>query len=214
MRRKSYVPRSIGSPNQKVYFFKRHVNLPSLVAADPMSGSDSSRGYNFELSDVPNPNDFINLFDSYKILGVRINVLPVYTESNNDGTGIPGSGSSWGNLRIFTAIDYNDGSASSGVPTDSDTMRQYQNCKVTQFTRGHRRYFKPVVTFASSVDGGNMQTSWKDQPWVQTTTSANSPYCSLYLLADTTDLVSSSYATGDVLCRVEATYYMAFKQPR
>ena len=64
----------LGNPKQKVYYFKRHVELSAVVAA--ADGVDTFQNYQFSMADLDNFNDFTNLFDYYKINAVKIRFMP------------------------------------------------------------------------------------------------------------------------------------------
>lgn len=191
----------IGNPKQKVFYFKRFVGgLASFVAGADFA--DSFANYTFRLADVPGFTEFTTLFDFYKIKAVKLVFLPQFSEYSGSlmaSTTFPPA------LRLFSIIDYNNISSPA-----LDAMRQYSNCKITQYIKGHRRYFKPKVNF--DIDGGG-EGQYGKNPWINTDQSAIQ-YLGFRIGCDTNLYNSISIASGDVLCRVEATYYMAFKSPR
>lgn len=197
----------IGNPRQKVYYYKRFANLPPVVAA--VDGSDTLVGYNFNLTEVPGYTEFTALYDAYKICGLKLRFLPYYSQSTDQGGNDPFAPfSSSNNLRIFTCLDYNDSSA----PVSINAIREYQNCKVTSYNKGHKRYFRPIVNLESTGNTTIQVFSGKN-PWISTGTPALQHYA-LKLGIDTSLLVNTAITPGDVLLRVEATFYIGFKQPR
>lgn len=190
----------IGNPQQKVFYFKRFAGMTSVTAS--ADGTDTFQNYQFRLADVPGFTEFTTLFDFYKIKAIKIKFLPQFTQYSASllaANTLPGS------MRIFSILDYNSISS----PT-IDAMRQYQNCKITQYTRGHTRYFKPRLNLDTEGSG---EAQFGKQPWINTDQSAVQ-YLGLRVAVDTNLYPAASIASGDILLRAEATFYLAFKSPR
>lgn len=212
--RKYRIPRAIGNPRQKVYYYNRNVNLRSCLALT--DGTDYLDTFTFKLDDVSGYTDFTNLYDFYKIKAIKMRFIPQFTGTQalyyDTGANLsawkwPGSNVTPSCLRIFTCIDYNDAT----VPTNINSMRQYANCKYSIYTKGHKRYFKPQLNVVSE-DGANIQYGNKS-PWVSCADAATQEYFSIKVGIDTSLLPAATIALNDVLCRIECVYYMAFKAP-
>lgn len=200
--------RAIGHPKDFVHYYKRKCTLDDIVVpattTDPVVGA-----YAFDLTNVPNYTDFVNLYDQYKIKAVKMSFIPV---SNVVATVTPG-GATQGNAgtyfsnRMFTAIDYTQATA----PANTDELREYANCKWSPYNRIHKRYFKPQ---SSINDGAGEAIQWpaKAQVWVPTAGAANATYVGLRYAMDA--ITGVTPVAGQVLYKVECTYYMAFKCPR
>lgn len=203
-----YMPRKIGTPYQKVYFFKRHANDDPLLATT--DSTDLVYSYNFTLDSIPNYSEWTALFDMYKINRVVVEIMPAVNVDNaNVNTGSLTTYSTFNNLRIFTCVDYN-----SFQGTTIDSIREYSNCKVTRYTRGQKRHFRPMATIAgSSGTTAGMQFTQLGNPWIQCT-NASVPHYSLAVGIDTSLLDPTIIAPNDILARVEVTYYVSFKNAK
>lgn len=197
--------RAVGHPKDKVHYFKRKVVLDPISVLTP--GNVISGSYAFRLSDLPAPTDFSSLYDQYKIKGVKIYFIPVSNVVVGITGGVSGHPGTYFSNRLFTAIDYNDGTA----PTSVDQMREYQNSKWTPYNRIHKRWIRPAVSAVPS-SGETLQWPGKSQPWVPTTNNAVYYFGLKYAMDSVTGITPPS--TGDLLYQVEATYYLSFKGPR
>lgn len=199
--------RVIGNPKAAVHYYKRKCVLAPIMAfgaGTPVLGS-----YTFKLSDLPASTDFTNLYDAYKIKGVKINFIPisnVVVGITGGATGHPGT---YYSNRFFTAIDYND----SVVPSSVDQLREYSNSKWTPYNRIHKRWIRPVYSNSSEgSSGSSFQWPSKSQPWIPTHLP-NNAYNALKYGMDSPMGVTTP-AVGDILYQVEATYYISFKGPK
>lgn len=173
---------------QKVYLFKRHCDFGELTLSNI---TNTYQGYYFDLSQVPNNNEFTDLYDQYKINAVKITFLPSQTMSNS----LSSVNNAQGYVRFFSAIDYNDSSA----PTSIDELRQYQSCKYTTVYRKHTRYIRPKVT-----DRGSTYTP--GNPWINTT-APTQQYFGLKVAVEPID----STGVTSMIFTVEVKFYMSFK---
>lgn len=82
-RRKPWRKSNFGRPSrpmrQSVYMFKRRIQevtqVNDLTTSNWVAeGNGIIRHWNFSLADLTNSNDFINLFSSYKITGVKVEI--------------------------------------------------------------------------------------------------------------------------------------------
>lgn len=201
-RRKLSTRYRLGNPHQKVFYYKRTQALAPIQA--PATSIDVTASYVFTLAQVPAYTDFTAMYDFYKINAVKVRFLPYYNSVNALATNADSSAySSWNNLRIFSAIDYN---ATNTFSSTTD-LRLYQNCKITQYTRGHVRYFRPMVAMDSDY-----QIFTRKNPWIASS-SPSIQHHSLLIGVDTSFLDSTQFSSGDILLRMEVTYYLSFKSP-
>lgn len=172
---------------QRLYLFKRWVNLGILNVDSTLGLFD---GFSFRLNDLPNVSEFITLYDSYKLNAVKIRFIPQMTENVSLSTV-----NNPQNVRFFSVIDYSDAS----TPLSLDDLRQYQSCKMTSIFRTHQRYiYKPKILDASSSSRSS---------WIATSAPSTLHYGLKIGVENTLSSVSTQMAF-----RVEATYYMSFKQ--
>lgn len=152
-----------------------------------------ARDNDYRLSDVPNSTEFTNLYDQYKICGIRHKFI---FEKNSSE-----AGSSTTNI-LPTLITVNDFNTASPL-TDENTALQYHSCKMSRLDKVRSRYFKPTsdVTAVSSA-----QTASVKRQWINT---AFPDYPHHGMLA----AVTTSGTGTDVLgvLKVYTTYYIACK---
>lgn len=192
-RKYSRIPRkSLGNPNQKVYYFTRYASLGEIQVA---ATGNQYGGSVFSLDQVPGYAEYTAMFDFYKIKAVKIQFVPA--SDITLGTSVP-SYETRNFDRIFTAIDYND----AGVVTSVDTIRQYKNCKWSSRNIIHTRYFKPRIV----VDQGSTDIEYRAQPWVSSTNYDQDYYSIKWA-------IENNASVGTKLYRIEAKFYLAFKSP-
>lgn len=202
------IPKVLGYPRQKVYYFKRHFNMAPILA--PADGVDVLGAYGFAISDLPNYTDFTNLFDFYKINKVVVRFMPV---ANLSDTTTFSNFSTMSTLRIFTAVDYN----SVAQPADVNAVREYQNCKVTQYTSGQTRTFCPRANVEASSDvASNLPSAQYSQlgnPWINVAYE-DVLHCGLKVAIDTSLFNTANITPDNVVMRVEGIMYFSCKNPR
>lgn len=152
-RRRARVRRSLVRSNNQVYHFKRTFRMSQITF---LVGTTLMYGQEFKFTDMPNSSEFSNLFDLYKINGIKISFVPTATsaDANPNATQIfmP---------NLLSVIDQTDSSAPSGI----NELMQYPNLKRTKLTTTHTRYFRPKVAqdiVGQSATTGYMSRSW---PW-------------------------------------------------
>lgn len=177
------------------FFFTRMCSLGPISAAP---GNVAYGAFEFKLSDLPGNGDFQNLFDYYKITGVRLRLNLRY-----DNTTAPFLQSS--NPRLWYCTDYDDSIAPSGA----QELRERQDCKfrilnpdrsVNIFLRP-----KPLVTVYNSL--ASVGYSIGKSQWIDMATPALPHYALKYAIEDITQ-------TGGMQVIVEAKYYLAMKGTR
>lgn len=182
------IQRSKPSNKQFTYRFKKHVDLGTISSG---LATNNYGSFLFKLQDIPNYSEMQAVFDSFRINAVRLTFIP----ASNITTG---SNADFSN-RIVTAIDYN----SSTVPTSVNQLRDYESCKVSPNNVLHTVYFKPKLNPLGTT--GNLAGP---QPWVATTNATAQYFAVLYAMEH------PAYASSSDLYRVEAKYYLEFKDPK
>lgn len=174
---------------QKIYLFKRHVNFDVINVNNIVP---TLAGLTFRLNQVPNYTEFTNLYDMYKINGVKMVFIPKQNQSISIGSVNNASPTA----RFFTALDYNDATP----PTTVDDIREYQSCKFTSVIRTHKRYIpRPRIQ-----DRG--QTYNPGRPWI----NCSAPDQEHYGLKLAIEPISST-TTTDMPYSVECVFYMSFR---
>lgn len=192
------IPRNMAPKN--VHYFKR-----SVVIGDLSKGSGTAaylNAYQFQLNDLPNYSEFTALYDFYKICAIKIRIIPGWTVGNVDvNTGAPVSAQvNLASARIFSAIDYND----SSNPSTVNEIREYGNCKMSPFLKGHKRYFKPQAQDSS------LSYAIPRKLWIDT----NTPSRAYYGLKLGIDFNGYSFLSTTIVGKIEAVYYIKCKAIR
>lgn len=144
---RSRIPRSIGygagpaasgrmiQPSYKpVVHFTRKVTAIHDIATNGIAQTVGT--FLFTFSDLPDFSDFTNLFQAYRLVKIKLEWRPEYTELTDAALV-----SNAVNVNFNTAID----PADSTPPPNVDAVTQYQSCKSTGITRIHKRTFKPSI---------------------------------------------------------------------
>jgi len=198
--RRSRVGRQVGP---KIHYFKRVYKQTVTVTGDAdkfvaLLSADAG-GYNrFRLSDCPNYTDFTNLYDSYKICGIKRKY--VWDKNGADAEDntvqeIP---------RLITVNDFNDISA----PANENEMLEYASCKITRLSKVTKRYFTPSIVI-NDAGQGNFQV--QKRQWFDCATGADQNHSGLKEALITT----STDPDADLgTLYIYTTLYLAFRSPR
>lgn len=150
MRRRVYRNRRLR--RTPVHLVKRVVKSTLPITYN----ANTTFSYIVKLNDLPDYSDFTNLFDQYKISGVKIEIIPRGNES---------SLSSSQSTQVMSVIDRN-GLAN---PFTENQLLQYQSLRKTPLFRRHVRYYKPaVLTPALDYNATNPFPLSKVNQWIST----------------------------------------------
>lgn len=194
-RRPMRMARSIRQP---VQYFKRSVylsgNKQGIVANDVFFAET------FSLSQVAGVNDFVNLYDQYRINGVKYTLIPrgniaeitLAPSYNGQSTG------------VFSVIDYDDNTA----PSTINQLMEYQNVKMTRAHQQHSRYIKPRINLQGITNIGTSATGqiMNTRGWLDCT-NINVPHFGLKFALQQTVNYTQTYD-------VKIDFYLAFKNVR
>lgn len=174
-----------------IYRFKRMTYYTSIAssASLPVYGA-----FNFKLSDIPTASEFTNLFDAYRIRGVKLTFMPKVTSNDQNSN----------NYGTFTFVpDYDDAVS----PTSNLDLMQHQSCRVKQPScRPFTCYMRPrpaIALYQPSAFTAYSQAPLKT--WVDCNNVNVEYYGFKYAW------VGTSLAT---VMDVFATWYLEFKTPR
>lgn len=161
------------------------------------------QGREFKLSDLPNVTEFTNLFDAYRIRGVKLDFLPIYN-SHEINEGPAASPFDRVGMPIITyARDYDDAMA----PAGEDTLLQYSTNSRLVLSNKKSIYIRnPRV--AQSVYKSGVTAAYaeaKKNLWIDCA-NADVPHYGLKYYVPTINLSKILYI------RVYATYYLEFKR--
>lgn len=203
--RKLKIRRAIGNPKQQVFFYNRLCPLLNFTA--DADAADALQSYTFDLGDVPGYTEYTALYDFYKLNMVVITFIPMFSSSpfQNYTTSAAQSVSSFAatnqalnSIRFFTCIDYNSAPALTIAQ-----IREYKNCKMTPYMKRHTRTIRPRCNIDSDFQ-------LRGKPWVNCD-SPTLPHYSLVCGLSTSEFAATQIASGDILYKVEARYYVSFK---
>jgi len=193
------IPRSLGNPNQKVYYFKRFTTLGTIVVTTASSNAYGASV--FSLDQLPGYTEFTNLFDFYKIKAIKLSFIPTSNVTMQTGNSSTTVANTIYNNRIFTVIDYND----AGIPSSVNELREYSNCKWSPNNKIHKRYIVPNP-LADATDDSTI--SLQNKPWVPSTNYAMDYYAIKWAIEN------NSAGVGIELYKMEAKFYIACKSPK
>lgn len=196
-RRKRYVrrPYTIGRPKRKfnmpTYRFKRTNEYWTLLSNN---AGVQSAGTTFQLDDLPNYTEFTNLFDQYRIRGIKLDLF--FNQSPADANNPVGSG------LFYHYIDLDDATAPA---TEAEVCQRGYLKKIRPF--GHHKIFirprtaKAIWQGAFTAYGQN-----NNNQWIDCTYPAVEYYGWKYLWTQTT--------VANLRCMVSTTYYLEFRASR
>lgn len=125
--------RGLSSSRSPTYNFVR------TIAGSTISTATAAATYGaltFKLSDLDNYTEFTNLFDRYRICGIKITFEP-----NITGFDANAGATAFTLPMLLTVVDHND-SANPGSMAD---LMQYRTLRKTRAHLTHTRYLKPAV---------------------------------------------------------------------
>lgn len=135
LRRKRLARGRIGRFRQTIQYFKRSSYTPNWVQTSNVA--DVFKNLTVTLNGLPSSSEFTNLYDQYKIRGVKFTLIPRFNVAQaTDGNTAPFQLPS----QIYSVLDF-DGN----FPVTINDMFQYENLKMSRGTALHKRYFKPAV---------------------------------------------------------------------
>lgn len=180
---------------QPQHLFKQHVYLKDWIISSPIA--DTPINMSFSLGDLTNASEFTTLYDQWKLNGVKIELIPKYSQSNPVENAIT---TIVQQPNVHTVIDY-DSSALLGM-TD---IVQYQNMKTTRGNAIHKRFLKPKVSYNILSATGASVRSPTTRAWIDCS-ATNVLYRG----------VLGTITSGNISCSydLKMTYYLAFKNVR
>lgn len=180
--------------NNRIHNFTRVVELSEINSS---TTADVVGGMNFKLSDLGSYTEFTNLFDKFRICGVKVEFVPKFTGNDmNPGSTFPGA------PNIHTIIDYNE----STNPGNLAEMLQYSNYKRTRGHLTHKRFFKPAVLVANYESAVATAYSSKWKVWLDSA-DASTAHFGLKYLIDITPNVAHQF-------RRYVKFYIQCKDPK
>lgn len=178
---KRKVRRTYRRANQKRKLIKSKINMPLTIHSfkrrcrlgyiTPTYANNGYQGfsYQFTLSDLPGYTDFVNLFDSYMITKIKLELTLPYTQAPVwDATTGPVAGQNRGVAEMVLVEDHDDAT----VPTSSEVgfneIREYSKSKLYLFAKSRiaKVYVTPHVLFETYKTAITTGYSPKPYQWI------------------------------------------------
>lgn len=153
----------------------------------------------FRLDQIQAASDFTQLYDQYKIRGVKVTIIPTSDSATTNSSGyLP---------TMYWCQDQDD----SSVPTEAQ-IRQKQNVKFTRLTGPRSIYVKwPKAQVDVLQSGTTMAPVGAGSPWINCD-NAIIQHNGLKMWFYNVDLRAQPSTT--TAYRFECTYYLQFKNPQ
>lgn len=161
-----------------------------------------------QLRDIYNySSEFGNLYDQYKILGVRMKITCVNNVSTNDD-----SGNGWGstNYYIHSVFDADDSNMPTINQVGISTLQQYPSYKVRRLVSNKpiKYYLRPRV----NVVANNIELNKSSRSnWLDINDSPNTSHYGFKFII--TSPITNDEPVNTIL-RIDFKYYLAFKGVR
>lgn len=186
-----------GRPGISIYQRPVLIKRSVLLRTQQVSGGGGD-SITFMLSDLPNYTDFTNLFDFYKIKGVKLKLIPCQTSA------LTSSGTNYNLPRISYFWDYND----NAVPTTQNEMLERDNVRTVMGNRIIKTFARPCPqepVFVNNLVTGYEQGS--RNKWLNITNN-NIPHYGFKIWYDgDSSTIIQTY-------KIFATYYIALKDSK
>lgn len=181
---------------QPIHYFKRTQYNSGWTANS--TASDIFANYYGSLNQVPSVSDFTGLYDQFKILAMKLTLIPRGTSSDITPVGTA-AGQSVG---VFSVIDYDDNANLTSI----SQACQYQNMKMTRSHQQHSRYFKPRIDMGTVAAAGT-QNAVNTRGWLDVATGSDVNH---YGIKYALQIAPNAVQTFDL----KVDYYLAFKNVR
>lgn len=180
-----------------------------LTSANTAGNNYYSLGLGFAFKDIVNHTEFQELFDAYRLMGVKIKLFPI------TGRGTMYNNGTTETVLLHTCIDYDDNSAFTSDANGLYAMREFDSYKFRrEFTTGDKGstwYVRPhasQLTYQTALTNGYTEMSrWK----FIDTTNDQVPYYGTKIILEWQHTANSSV---DFYIKFECTYYFQFKDVR
>lgn len=166
-----------------------------------------SLAFAYKLSDLPDYSEFTALFDTYKICGVALRIIPLFSEASTaTASAVGGIG-----IVLHSTSDYDDVSNYSPNEANINYMREVATYKCHNLLKIRKwsRYLKPAVRDAV-YDGTTLQPmGQKKNKWIDCSNADILHYGTKMII----ETYSDATIALKIAFKVEAKYYLALKQP-
>lgn len=194
---------SRGIKHGQFQFLKHRLQGADFVMT---SGSTGSAIVNFNLTLVPNQADYTAIYEQYRIVGIKFELIPRLNVNTDTTT------TSIALNDVVSVIDNSEAALPAATPPSFSSLINYGNMKRTMSNQRHVRYFRPSVLVPSYISGtiGGTTTPMtfgvmpKFKQWIDTS-EPNIPLLGLFLGYNASD------SQANVNMSTWITYYIQFK---
>lgn len=180
-----------------------------LTSASTAGQNFFSLGLGFAFKDVVNHTEFQELFDAYRIMGVKIKLYPITQR------GQMFSNASTECVLLHTCVDYDDNSALTSDANGLYAMREFDSYKFRRdfgaSDKGSSWYVRPRASqllYQTALTNG--YTEMSRFKWIDTLND-QVPYYGTKLMFEWYHTANTAV---EFLIKLEATYYFQFKDVR
>lgn len=196
--RKTRPSRSLSMPMIKI----KRTTIGGAWAVGTAAVGDFWRYYQPNLSQFNNITEFSNLFDQYKVNGIKYTFYPRYDSVDAN----PGSFTNT-TVKMVTVVDPFTGLVPLGVYSTAtlNTLMEQSGAKVRNGLRPVSVYFKPQIEIPTNIGGGVTYTP-ASKVWINTS-STGVPFRGFHTFVATNNMSTPSGLVYDVYI----TWYITFK---
>jgi len=157
----------------------------------------------FRLDDVLQDNEFISLFDKYKITGVKLTFIPLSYDAAYVSTG--------GNSSTIPTMTYAIDTDDVVVPNLASQLLVKQDVRVKRLSKPFSVYIKPRINLSVQAAGGSTDLALSQKSgWLNCSYNDIEHFGFKFYLRDMPLPTTGSNS----LIRVQAKYYIALKDPQ
>lgn len=196
------IPRPLSRYGDNVHSFARIHDLYNPITFDSTT-TTHAQFQSFSFSDVPDFNQFCQLFDWYKLDKIEVHFQP---SGNTSGIQANTAQSSFP-MTIHTAIDH----GITGTPASAADLYQYTSYKCSRGMDEHVRVLYPKINQTTDEGGVTQFLEPKGATWLSTAgTGLGVPHYGLLMFIDCSNLAGGA-AGISIGMRVWARYFFSLK---
>lgn len=222
-RKKAFKVRRTKTISNKIHYFKRFCTTISksdlfdasttltltgtqfrlTTGAVALNNYYYSTAFTHKLSDVANYAEFTSLFDQYRIVGVKISILPLANSVNTgDASSVMDT-----TMVIHHCMDFDDGTPYAASLAGVQDMQQRGNYKRAKGWTPTYKYYKPRVLTLGTVAAGGQNVVNPRAPWTNCANADLVHYGSKFIF----QIFNSSAIATNMVFDVQMQYYIQLR---
>jgi len=201
-KRKYQVAKSLNL-KQDVHYLSRYAPLVDTSSLSTLTSSIGAQ-INFRLNDVSNPTDFTNLFEDYKIIGVKLTfrLMDNPDSSNYINQTVFTQGANF-YPKLWWCVDKNDTTVPTVASIRERPYARYAVLRPDKFITVYVKYPKPVIPMEASGLMTPPVTGW------MRCTESSVPHYGLKVVLDKMGYAGNTFTVG-----IDKKYYYSFRGSR